>query len=51
MKGRIVQVGDELAVIIPRKIAQRLGWKEGTRIDMAYDETTGKITVWEVTSK
>ena len=51
MKGRIVPVGDELAVIIPRKIARRLGWKEGTLIDMVYDETTGKITVWEATSK
>ncbi len=44
---QIIQVGNSLAVTIPKQIAQKFGWKKGQQIYIGKDEANKILRVGE----
>ncbi len=51
MLSRIVQVGDEAAVIIPDEIVKKLDLHAGEKVNVEYDKVGRKIIIHKIEKK
>ena len=45
MIQKVIQVGNSLALIIPKNVASRIGWKKGQKVHVSDDPRAKTVTV------
>lgn len=50
-KQKIIQIGNSYGVIIPRALANYLGWKQGTLVDLSYSSSKKSIVIKDMAGR